>query len=147
MIEQAITKAITASPVSESRRINFVPNKLPKYFLQFEGLLFDWAGRGIEHYSGGYWDFFELSNGGFYWALNDTENHYSFTSINGYSHPGLSADVIGIIVTLYALCHLAEIAHTKGDEGHADTIIKHYYKLRDFASEHSEAGVIFRAID
>ncbi|MGF6641735.1 hypothetical protein OKW39_008975 [Paraburkholderia sp. MM6662-R1] len=52
----------------------------------------------------------------------------------------MGADAFGIVVTLFALCHLAE---KRGD----DRIIDHYHSLRAFATQYAEAANILRAID
>jgi hypothetical protein len=59
--------------------------------------------------------------------------------MNGYSDM-MGADAFGIVVTLFALCHLAENC---GD----DSIIEHYHELRAYATQHVEAANILRAID
>ena len=59
--------------------------------------------------------------------------------MNGYSDM-MGADAFGIVVTLFALCHLAEKC---GD----DRIIDHYHALRAYAAQHVEAANILRAID
>jgi hypothetical protein len=56
----------------------------------------------------------------------------------------VSADAAGIVVTLFALCQLAEEVAGTHD---ADAFSEHYHRLRAFADSHAEAGAIFRAID
>jgi hypothetical protein len=89
-------------------------------------------------YRGGFWQFFELSNGGFYMAPEVDHLHLSAVG-NGYEGR-VSADAAGITACLYALSHLPfDIPD--------DRIVSHYYQLGDFAAEHAEAAAIFAAID
>jgi hypothetical protein len=129
---------ITVKPVPDDLRLNFLPTYFGKHFGRGETMIYDWASRLSAKYNGGYWEFFELSNGGFYlapigdpvhvqWHMNDFEGE-------------LSADAFGIVVTLFSLCHLAEVT---GD----DDIGARYHYLRDFALSHAEAAPICRAID
>ena len=58
--------------------------------------------------------------------------------MNGYSDT-MGSDAFGI-VTLFALCHLAEKCGN-------DRIVDHYHALRAYAAQHVEAANILRAID
>ena len=129
---------ITVKPVSEELRLNFLPRYFGKHFSRGEAMIYDWASRLSTEYSGGYWEFFELSNGGFYLAPVGAPVHvqWHLNSFDGV----LSADAFGIVVTLFSLCHLAEVS---GD----DDIGERYHHLRDFAFSHAEAATIARAID
>jgi hypothetical protein len=101
--------------------------------------VFDWATRLSSAYKGGSWDFFQLSNGGFYMAPANCGRVHVRWHMNGYSDT-MGADAFGIVVTLFALCHLAE----KCDD---DRIVDHYHALRAYAAQHVEAANILRAID
>jgi hypothetical protein len=59
--------------------------------------------------------------------------------MNGYNDM-MGADAFGIVVTLFALCHLAELRQ-------GDRIVEHYHALRAYAAQHVEAANILRAID
>ncbi|WP_429440757.1 antirestriction protein [Paraburkholderia sp. GAS33] len=58
---------------------------------------------------------------------------------NGFNRE-MSADAMGIVVTLFALCHLAEALEDV-------TFSTHYLALRSFALGHPESNLIFQAID
>ena len=96
-----------------------------------------------EDYSGSYWHFYTLTNGGFY--LAPTSDKLMHISVEGNRFDGeMSADAAGIVATLFALGQLAgEVQGT--DSG--DVLIDRYYFLRDFALDHAEARLIFKAID
>ena len=58
---------------------------------------------------------------------------------NGYEGV-LSADAVGIVASLYVINQLCWLDQSEKK-------IDHYYSLRDYASEHSEANEIYAAID
>jgi hypothetical protein len=103
-----------------------------------EARIHDLMGRFVADYYGGFWDFFELSNGGFYMAPQMPAVRLSVES-NGYDGR-MSADAAGITVCLLAFSHLAF-------EDNAEVYSRHFHWLRDFALGHSEASQIFAAID
>ncbi|KAA0080855.1 antirestriction protein [Paraburkholderia sp. T12-10] len=130
---------ITSAVVPDELRLNVLPRYLGRHYVQGEPLVYDWAGRLCAAYRGGHWIFFTLSNGGFYMAPADLGRVAVRWHLNGYSDT-MGADAFGVTVTLYALCHLAEMTRD-------DTIIDRYHQLREFACQHVEAANILRAID
>jgi len=65
--------------------------------IQLPPCTFQW--HLAHEYKGGYWDFYTLSNGGFYMALNSDA---SFDVICDNQYRGnLSADALGITACLY----------------------------------------------
>ncbi|MDT8844009.1 antirestriction protein [Paraburkholderia fungorum] len=64
---------ITSSVVPDELRLNVLPRYLGRHFLQGEALVYDWAARLCPTYDGGFWNFFTLSNGGFYMAPANLE--------------------------------------------------------------------------
>lgn len=130
---------ISSVVVPDELRLNVLPNYLGRHFLNGECLVYAWAERLCTEYRGGLWHFFTLSNGGFYMApaaLGRVAVHWH---LNGYSGM-MGADAFGVVVTLFALCHLAETTRD-------DTIIDRYHQLREFACQHVDAANILRAID
>ena len=96
--------------------------------------------RLSKDYTGGYWDFFELCNGGFYMAPDDDRTFH--VVCENYFEGDLSADALGITVCLYAYSHLS---YTGGS--FARCCAEQYYRLRPYAMEHPEAGAISAATD
>jgi hypothetical protein len=130
---------ILSNLVVDELRLNFLPHYLGGQYLQGEALVYDWARRLCGSYNGGAWNFFQLSNGGFYMAPERCGRLHVRWHMNGYNDM-MGADAFGIVVTLFALCHLAEKCSD-------DRIIDHYYALRAYAAQHVEAANILRAID
>ncbi len=134
--------AITAQLVPEGRRLAVLPRVFGATVMRAvraEHLVYDWMGRLCANYGGGYWHFYELSNGGFYMAPRSDERFRVCVEGNGFEGE-LSADAAGIVAVLFALCQLAF-------DSTDDRYVELYHQLRDFAVSHPEAGAIFRAID
>ena len=130
---------ITANLLPEESRMGFLPAFFGRAMMIGEGLVYCWMRNLSEDYQGGYWDYFKLSNGGFYMAPR-TSKKFRVLVAGNYFEGELSADAAGIVATLYALCELA-------NRTASDRIVDLYHLLRDYASEHPDAGQIFAAID
>jgi len=133
------SQKIEAREVANDERLQTLPRHFGRHMLTVESAVYAFMRRLANQYSGGYWAFFELSNGGFYMAPEcDTELSIGVDG-NGFEGT-MSADAAGITVCLFALSHLSfQIAD--------ESIAEHFHRLRDFALEHAEASVILSAID
>lgn len=125
--------------IPDNERLAFLPKYAGKWMLSVENGVYTALSRFCEGYTGGYWNFYELSNGGFYMAPDLDGILPLFIDSNGYEGD-VSADAAGIISTLFALNYVCNLS---SDE----KLIDRYYWLRDFAGEHAEADEIFTAID
>lgn len=138
------TELIVATLVDEENRMDFLPTVFgPRFMLRGETLVYSWMGKLCSGYAGAYWNFFKLSNGGFY--LAPAKENKLAVSISSNSFEGeFSADAAGILATLFALDQLA-----KEQQGShlGDLLADRYRHLRNFAKTHPEAIEIFRAID
>jgi hypothetical protein len=132
---------ITAQKVPPGARAAFVGNLFGVRFLWIESFAFDTAGSLSPDYDGGVWNYFDLSNGGFYMAPHARES-FTVDCANGFSGP-LSADAFGITACLYAYSLLSYSA----DKAFAETCVAQYHLLREFALQHAEARGIFAATD
>ena len=65
---------ISEEKVPGNLRGKFLPTKLPKVFIQYESMVFHYMGEFCKDYAGGYWDFFTLSNDGFYMSLQSEKS-------------------------------------------------------------------------
>ena len=98
------------------------------------------ASKLSAEYDGGTWDFFSLSNGGFFMSPRSGS---SFNVSRAYGAPvKMSAEGLGITACLFALSDLSF-----GRGAFAETCGWHYRLLRAFAYEHLEASAIYLAID
>ena len=134
---------ITRQLVPKSQRLSITAELFGVNFpLLLEPAVFNFAGQLSPQYHGGYWQFYVLSNGGFYMAP-DTDARFRVVCENGYEGE-LSADAFGITACLYAYSHLAFSAPT----AIALVLAEQYHWLRDWMLDgHPEAGAILRAID
>ena len=132
---------VTRQPVPEHQRINITGKLFGLYFpFSLEPFVFSLTEGMSRDYRGGYWEFYTLSNGGFYMApKNNGPFHVSCE--NGFEGT-LSADALGITVCLYAYSHLSF-----SDGELAETCAEQYHWLRDYMLEQGEVRQILRAID
>ncbi len=133
--------AIVSTQVDNDRRIIHTAALFGSHFpLLFEPTVYGFAGNIASEYSGGYWEFYSLSNRGFYMApVPDSLFHVSCE--NGFEGD-LSADALGITSCLYAYSHLSF-----GDGEFAETCAEQYHLLREYMFEHAEVRGILGAID
>lgn len=130
---------ITRSVVPDHARVDFLPSKLPSMYLSFETGVYSKTREIASVYNGGYWEMYELSNGGFYMAPTNPARMDVEIPTNSW-HGNVSADALGIIVSLFSLNVLCWIRPSE----HLNDL---YYWLRDYAAEHPEGVNIFGAID
>ena len=144
MDNQQKDQCVTASLVSENERFSFLPRYFGrKSFFLGEPLVYSWLDRLSEDYTGGFWNFYEVSNGGFYMAPAGDSLYRIEVEGNGY-HGQVSADAAGIIATFFAL---GQLAATVQDADECGPLIDRYHFLLEFADAHPEGGAIFQAID
>jgi hypothetical protein len=130
---------IDARRVDDSRRLATLPRYFGHRLMMFESTVYNFMHRLALDYRGGFWQFYELSNGGFYMAPD--RGQYRFcVETNGYEGV-LSADAAGITVCLFACSHLS-FQDTQGE-----LFAERFHQLREFAVQHAEAAEIFAAID
>jgi Antirestriction protein len=133
------TLIVTAQKVSEEKRIHALPKHFGRHMLQVERVVYAFMRELAQQYAGGYWHYFELSNGGFYMAPQAEGGFEVLVDGNGFQGT-LSADATGITACLFAYSHLSfQISE--------EALSEHYHSLREFAFGHAEAKLIFAAID
>ena len=132
---------ITATIVPEHRRTAITADLFGVYFpLQLEPTIFSFASQLSEDYSGGYWRFYSLNNGGFYMAP-DSAGRFQVCSPN-CNECLLSAEALGIAACLFAYSHLSF-----GQGDFAEICAEHFHRLRAFAIDHAESANILRVTD
>ncbi|MFU0883328.1 antirestriction protein [Kluyvera cryocrescens] len=134
---------LACSQVTDENRIAFWPQHfgtIPQWIL-LEPRIFAWMERFCDDYHGGIWQFYTLSNGGAFMALEmeEDEKWTLFNNMNGNSAE-MSAEAAGIAVCLIEYSH-----HACRTE--CDAMTEHYYRLRDYALRHPECHAILRIID
>ena len=133
---------ITRKLVSNNQRIKHTADIFGIRFpVNIEPAIYSIAGNIAAEYDGAYWEFYSLSNGGFYMAPS-LDKLYAVSCINGYEGK-LTADALGIMACLYAYSHLS----FSSNQVFAEMCANHYHWLRAYMLEHKEASAILSAID
>jgi hypothetical protein len=129
---------IIAARVPDGERIDALPRHFGRHLLAVENAVYTWLRELSQDYSGGYWHFYELSNGGFYMAP-DCGSLRVRVAGNGYDGV-MSGDAAGITACLFALSHLSFRMPV-------ELVSEHFHWLLAFAAEHREASAIIAATD
>lgn len=133
------TQAVTSTTVPEQERLDALPRYFGRSMMLVEAAIYDSLSLMSGDYTGGLWQFYELSNGGFYMApLTDSD---FILSVFGNGFEGtVSADAAGIVACLIGYNNVLWRTHEP-------QLNERFYQLREFALDHPEAGKIFAAID
>lgn len=130
---------IEAKQVPVLRRMQILPKYFGRFMITAEATVYCSLQSLSPDYTGGYWDFFELGNGGFYMAPATDRRIRLQCEGNGFDGE-MSTDAAGIVACLFAFNTL--VWRTR------DTRFERlYYALREFASDHPEACSISAAIE
>lgn len=136
------TTNITRTLVSSNQRIQVAADIFGIHFpMRLEPFIYAITDKLAHDYNGGYWEFYTLSNGGFY-MVPQSYLPFDVSCENGFEGK-LSADALGITVCLYAYSHLSFGNHSRFTE----ICAQQYHWLREFMLGHDEAGSILQAID
>lgn len=131
---------ITNQLVPDRDRTRVVANHFGIYFpLKLEPTVFNIASSLSGDYTGGFWEFHTLSNGGFFMAPE--AGPFDVVCENGYAGT-LSPEAFGITACLYAYSQLSF-----GGDTFAEVCAEHFHWLREFALGHMEAESILAACD
>lgn len=150
---------ITATEVSETCRMTFLPGHLPwetrmipntavarsseGFYLRFERLVYDLTESFSPDYQGGYWRYYDLSNRG--WFMCPPAGEYAVQNPENYYDGCMSGEALGIAVCLLALSRLSFAATSRTDI--SEKLAEDFHRLRDFALDHAESGEIMRFTD
>jgi hypothetical protein len=138
---QASLALVTRQLVAENQRMVVAEKLFGMAFpLQLEPVVYGITDRMAEEYTGGYWHFWTLSNGGFYMApMEDRTFHVKCQNMY---EGDLSGDALGITACLYAYSNLS---FSLSDL--AEDYARHYHLLREYMLGHPEVREILGAID
>ena len=131
---------ISATLLADQQRLNFLPRHFGRQMMAVEQHLYSRLSELSSDYTGGYWNFYDLSNGGCYLAPTAPERLRIVVQGNDFEGT-MSADAAGITATLFTLSELSFRFQR------AEVLGNRFHQLRDFAADHAEAALIFRAID
>ena len=135
-------KNVTRELLPEAQRSEHVGELFGVHFpMRLEPFIYWATSQMAPDYHGGYWQFYALSNGGFYMAP-DTDESFNVACQNYYTGT-LSGDALGIVACLYAFSHLSFTPN----EALGRMYARHYHLLREYMMEHPEVAEILGAID
>jgi hypothetical protein len=141
MMTQTSFNLVTKELVPDDQRLAVTENMFSIHFpLRLEPVIYGITERMAKDYKGGYWEFYTLSNGGFYMAPSG-DDVFHVVCDNQYKGD-LSADALGITACLYAYSHLS-FSNTR----FARVSACHYHRLREIVFEHPEVKAILGATD
>lgn len=139
------TANITLLKFPEENLFDFLPKLFGKYFVQGESIVYKVMREQCAEYTGGHWNYYELSNGGLFMALSSEEPVTLKIASNGFSG-SMSAIAAGVVVTMYALNYLGNALY-ETNEDLAQQFFEAQHLLRNYALEHPEHVSILGAID
>ena len=132
-------QTFTAQEVPIDDRIEVQAKHHGRHISSLETLIFNSLSEMCPTYTGGFWVFYETSNGTFFMAP-DMEEKLTLSVEGNFFSGEVSAQAAGIVACLVAYNRLCW-------ETQMDQDINRFYALRDFALEHEEAPLILAAID
>lgn len=137
--QETLAAPVTATPVPEFRRLSVLPRYFGHHMMVVEAAIFDALGEMCDTYQGGYWEFYELSNGAFFMAPATAEK-LTLTCAGNYFQGELSAEAAGIVASLLGINRALWKFRTK-------QLDDRFYGLREYAIHHPESALIMAAID
>lgn len=142
------SSAIRASRVLPYARMGFLPRVFgSRSYMQGESLVYTWMRRLSPDYTGGFWEYYDLSNRGFFMAPNaeSCAIHEGRPALlirceEGNGFEGLlSPEAAGVLATAFAINHMLFTGHPHLEDA--------YYRLKDFVFEHAESRLLIAALD
>ena len=137
--QQDTLVTVSSRRVPVRSRLNTLPRHFGRLMMIVEHAVMDVMGELSSAYEGGYWEFYELSNGGFYMAPTSPERLMLLSQGSG-NEGELTADASGIVACLFALNRVWATYQN-------DDLANHYHWLLAFAREHAEWDTIAHIID
>ncbi|NOR70852.1 MAG: antirestriction protein [Methylomarinum sp.] len=134
-------EVITRTKYPENKRFEFLTTFIGRWnCVAYENMAFDKLREASNgQYHGGYWEFYTLSNGGFYMELKQDEA-LNMECVGNYYQGTMSEEAASIAINLV-------VQNAFAWQVDAEKHSEHFYQLRDFASQHEEAAQIFAFID
>lgn len=139
--------------VAQADRVEFLPKHLGCLAAGTEHFTFKAMREMVSAYEGGYWEYYELSNGGYFIAPSSAGSDHSYTPVKlivesiGYS--GLvSYQAAGIIATAFGLNQMIEAC--VGEHSHHEDYAllgDQIRKLYDYVPLHPEHQQIYAALE
>lgn len=134
-----LSPVVTATKLTGHSRMCAIPRYFSAYMGAVEPAIYSVMGEWCENYTGAYWHFFKLSNGGFFMAP-ELKEPIELINAQNYASEKVSQEAAGI-----ALCL---VAYNRLVWKYRDPVFDSaFHKLREYALAHREMESIFRLID
>lgn len=133
-----MTSSIRKIQCSASERPDFLQRHAGRHFVDYEQLVCAAMKRCCSEYSGGFWNFFSLTNGGFFMSL-DVECDFTMETQENHANGRMSAEAASIGVNILVQNRMAW-------KTGAEQFTRAYERLRDFAVKHPEKSEIMSFI-
>lgn len=132
--------AITANKVTNANdRLQCLPEIAGRDCVVLEHTIYDTLSMLSADYDGGFWNYFRLSNGGFYMAPKESRS-FRIRCVENSFECNVSANTAGIIATAMAYSDL--LFRRRGS-----CFARAYELLSEFIYQQSDAGTIRAALD
>ena len=139
---QSTLNLVTRELVPEDQRTEIMDKLFGLRFpMELEPVIYNIAGRLSDDYKGGYYEFYTLSNGGFY--MSPSEDRVFHVVCDNFYEGDLSSDALGVTSCMYAYSHLSFVSTA----AFSDTYAEMYHRLREYIFEHPEVRAILGATD
>lgn len=133
------TAGVRSTLVNEGARMGFLPRHFkPRVMLLVESKTYAWMERLCRVYSGGKWNYFDLSNGGAFLAPQSPDA-FDLHIESLHVHRSVSAEVAGIISTAFALRSLSWAGHTG--------LTEKYCQLLAYVDGHPDRALVLEALE
>lgn len=130
--------SISETLIPEQQRLDQLHKRFGQRFLLVESAIYQFMEQLCDQYNGGYWEFYALSNDGFYMAPA-MGNRLKIEWSGNYFEGSMTAQAAGIVACLFAYSYAA----MKGSEEASEM----FHRLRDYINHHEERDLILKAID
>ena len=145
--EELVDETIEATLVADSKRLDAIGKAFRNLGHIVESTSYGFCDSMIEGYRGGYWDYYQTGNDGFF-AEQKSEELIRVSSANGHSFE-LSARAAGVVIWMFASSHVACSLASRGGVCVASLglVSNNYHALREYSFGLEEAGLIHQLCD
>lgn len=133
-------RTIIANEVPVRERCGCFPGFFGNHFIDTENTVYAFAENIVVGYKGEFWDFFRLTNGGFFVAPRKALLYEVMVPFGNSYRGEMTARAVGLVVCIFAYSFLANKTAN-------EVFIDQIEYLREYANLHPEGSKIFAAID
>ena len=130
---------ITARLLAPQERMRALPQQFGASFLAVEHSVYQMMRYLCAEYQGGYWDYYALSNGGFFMAPTTAAHYRLYCDGNGYEGV-FTADAAGVGVCAMTY---SQLSFAPGGA----RLAEEYYRLRDYIELHPAVRQLLDLLD